>query len=174
MWMNWDAVGAMAEMLAAMGVIVSVLYLAFQVRTANRDDRIESARSVMQIFHENSRDMSINPEFRRICAKVASGEYSDMTAEECFAWDTLMWRYIGNAADALQLHKKGLLDKEPFDVIMDSMLVTINSVPDWWSVQSRSHITPPSLLKYLNERIDDGTSTRISWGEQHTKWTLVK
>jgi hypothetical protein len=172
--MNWDAVGATAEMLAAVGVIVSVLYLAFQVRTGNRNDRIESARSVMQIFHENSRDMSIIPEFRKICAKAASGGYPDMTAEECFAWDSLMFRYIGNAADALQLHKQGLLEEEPFNVLMDSLLVTIQSIPDWWSIQSQSHITPPSLLKYLNERLNEPTSTRISWGEQHTNWTHVK
>jgi hypothetical protein len=171
--MNWDAIGATAEMLAAIGVIVSVLYLAFQVRTGNRNDRIESARSVMHIFHENSRDMSTNPEFRRICAKAASGEYASMAPEECFAWDTLMWRYIGNAADALQLHKEGLLDDEPFNVLMDSMLVTIHSIPDWWRIQSQSHITPPSLLRYLNKRLKEKTSMRVSWGEQHSKWTQV-
>jgi hypothetical protein len=169
--MNWDAIGATAELLAALGVIVSLLYLALQVRTGNRNDRMESARSVMQIYHENSRDMSTNPEFRKICTKAASGHYSDMSPEECFAWDSLMWRYIGNAADALQLNEEGLLDEEPFNVIMDSLLVTIVSIPDWWSVQSKSHITQPSLLKYINRRLEEKSSIPSSWGQQHPSVT---
>ena len=30
--MNWDAIGASAEMLAAIGVIISLVYLAVQMR----------------------------------------------------------------------------------------------------------------------------------------------
>jgi hypothetical protein len=31
-YMNWDAVGAIAEMIGSIAVIVSILYLAMQVR----------------------------------------------------------------------------------------------------------------------------------------------
>ena len=172
--MNWNAIGATAELLAALGVIVSLLYLALQVRTGNRNDRLESARSVMQIYHENSRDMSINPEFRKIVAKAASGHYLSMSPEECFAWDSLMWRYLGNAADALNLKKEGLLDEEPFNVIMDSILVSIGSIPDWWKVQSKSHITQPSLLKYINKRLEEKSSIPAAWGQQHPSVAQVK
>ena len=34
--MNWDAIGALAELLGALGVIISLLYLAGQIRNANR------------------------------------------------------------------------------------------------------------------------------------------
>ena len=40
--MNWEAVGALAEGLGAIGVIVSLLYLASQVRTNTRASRVEA------------------------------------------------------------------------------------------------------------------------------------
>ena len=46
--MNWDAVGAVAELVGATGVIASLLYLAVQVRASTRassvDAKLESAR----------------------------------------------------------------------------------------------------------------------------------
>jgi hypothetical protein len=45
---NWDAVGAVAELVGASGVIASLLYLAVQVRASTRaslvDAKLESAR----------------------------------------------------------------------------------------------------------------------------------
>jgi hypothetical protein len=38
--MNWDAIGASAEMLAAVGVIISLLYVASQIRQNTAENRI--------------------------------------------------------------------------------------------------------------------------------------
>lgn len=40
--MNWEAIGAIAEAIAAMGVIASLLYLAVQVRASARASAVES------------------------------------------------------------------------------------------------------------------------------------
>ena len=44
--MNWDAVGASADLLGAAGVIFSLVYLANQVRAAGQLGQQEAARSV--------------------------------------------------------------------------------------------------------------------------------
>ncbi len=45
--MNWEAITATAELLGALGVIASLLYLADQVRTSSRIARQDAARSVL-------------------------------------------------------------------------------------------------------------------------------
>jgi hypothetical protein len=40
--MNWDAIGALAELLAAVSVIGSLIYVAFQVRASTVASRVES------------------------------------------------------------------------------------------------------------------------------------
>ena len=45
--MNWQAIGTASDVLAATGVIASLLYLAAQVRTSSRIARQDAARSVL-------------------------------------------------------------------------------------------------------------------------------
>ena len=42
--MNWEAFGAIAEMVGAAAVVATLLYLSIQVRTANRQAELESFR----------------------------------------------------------------------------------------------------------------------------------
>jgi len=46
--MNWDAVAAVAELLGAVGVIGSLVYVATQVRHATRATKLDTAVRVME------------------------------------------------------------------------------------------------------------------------------
>ena len=169
--MNWDAIAAIGEVSGALGVIISLLYLAVQIRNSNRNYKIESARSVMSNFHGNSWDLAKDPELRRIMS-AALNDYSSMSPEDSTAFDFFMWRYVGNAADALQLRNLELLDEESFDIIMKSLILTIRSIPGWWEAESKSHIVPPSLLEYINAKLAETVDE--SWGTQHANWMGVR
>ena len=36
LWMNWDAIGAIAETVGGIGVVLTLFYLALQIRGSNR------------------------------------------------------------------------------------------------------------------------------------------
>ncbi|MEH6570916.1 MAG: hypothetical protein V7709_17675 [Halioglobus sp.] len=64
--MNWDAVGASAEMLAAIGVIITLLYLASQIRQNTESNRfsrydsfVHSVSNIRQAIIENEDVASI-------------------------------------------------------------------------------------------------------------------
>ena len=40
--MNWDAIGAMAELAGALGVIASLIYVATQIRQSTRASSVEA------------------------------------------------------------------------------------------------------------------------------------
>jgi len=46
--MNWDAVGAIAELLGAIGVIGSLIYVASQVRASTVASKVESKLHLTQ------------------------------------------------------------------------------------------------------------------------------
>jgi hypothetical protein len=52
---NWEAAGAIGEIVGAAAVVVSLVYLASQIRTQNREAR---AASVHQVMHEYSNSIS--------------------------------------------------------------------------------------------------------------------
>ena len=59
--MNWDAIGAIAELLAALGVIISLIFVGVQVRKSNAEARAatmqattDTEMSMIAIFADNA------------------------------------------------------------------------------------------------------------------------
>ena len=50
--MNWDAISAFAELTAALGVIITLIYLAIQIRENSRQIRIGAIASINQLINE--------------------------------------------------------------------------------------------------------------------------
>ena len=50
--MNWDAVGAIAELAGAIGVIASLIYLARQIRQSNATDKLTATLSLQASYNE--------------------------------------------------------------------------------------------------------------------------
>ena len=48
--MNWDAIGAVGEIVGATAVVVSLVYLAIQIRTQNRESQMAAAHEIIAAF----------------------------------------------------------------------------------------------------------------------------
>jgi hypothetical protein len=59
---NWDAIGAVAEAIGAVGVIASLLYLATQVRASTRASAVEAKLQSTRLLNEFIDDLIENPE----------------------------------------------------------------------------------------------------------------
>jgi len=49
---NWEALGAVAELIGAAGVVASLLYLAVQVRTSNRASAVEAKLASTRLLND--------------------------------------------------------------------------------------------------------------------------
>jgi hypothetical protein len=79
---NWDAVGAVAELLGGVATVATLAYLAVQIRQATAATRAEIRQSIAdsQIHYLNAR--AIDPFLRRATQKALSG--SELDEEERF------------------------------------------------------------------------------------------
>jgi len=59
---NWDAVGAVAELIGAIGVMASLAYLAVQVRSNTRSVQAATYQGLAQSVNDHNRDLFTNPE----------------------------------------------------------------------------------------------------------------
>ena len=50
--MNWEAIGAIGEVVGASAVFISLLYLALQIRNSRRSDQIVAAAGVASAVHD--------------------------------------------------------------------------------------------------------------------------
>ena len=98
--MNWDAIGAIAEIVGAAGVIITLLYLALQIRRSNQLATVESNR-----FGEHSPDLPImaivqDPEVAKIFRNGLADRES-LSPDECVRFDMLMGMFIGSLVGVL-------------------------------------------------------------------------
>ncbi len=53
--MNWEAIGAIGEIIGAAAVVVSLIYLATQIRTQNNEARLAATHEILVGFRESLR-----------------------------------------------------------------------------------------------------------------------
>ncbi len=56
--MNWDGIGAFADVVAAFGVIITLLYLAIQIREQTKESRLSATRELARDWSEGLRFIS--------------------------------------------------------------------------------------------------------------------
>lgn len=66
MTINWDAFGALAEALGAIAVILSVLYLAIQIRSQTREARLAATRDLSTETRRVLEAIALDHEFSEI------------------------------------------------------------------------------------------------------------
>lgn len=64
--MNWEAIGAIGELLGAVAVVLSLLYVALQVRSSTRQARFDASRELAVRISDASFAAAENPDLAEI------------------------------------------------------------------------------------------------------------
>ena len=105
--MNWDAIGAIGEILGASAVFASLIYLAIQIRTQNRESRL----SAMHEISVGLRDLMAKFGAHDMAPTVlrANEDYDQLTDEEALRFVTLCGAYFLAWEEAFVQHQEGRL-----------------------------------------------------------------
>src|SRR5438045_9367130 len=63
---NWEAISAIGQIVGAIGVVVSLIYVATEVRNSARATQLASRRSISEIFTLLSRQLAEHPDVREL------------------------------------------------------------------------------------------------------------
>jgi hypothetical protein len=74
---SWDVVGALAEMLGAIAVLVTLIYLATQIKQTNDISRFNTMKEIMLSFDNLNKMVVTDPSLRAALHKT-----SDLTNDE--------------------------------------------------------------------------------------------
>lgn len=118
--MNWDAIGAAAELLGAAAVFASLIYLAVQTRQNTQALRSAAFHQVRASFSEVSLALSKDSELLSIIARSVSGEaISEAEQVQLFFLYTTMTR---RGESAFFQSKEGTLQTESWLGIRSALL----------------------------------------------------
>ena len=79
--MNWDAIGAVGEIIGALGVVLSLVYLATQIRSQNSESRLAAVTEYTNQWNEWSASFADHPQLSELWVK-GSADFSALTPAE--------------------------------------------------------------------------------------------
>ena len=157
--LNWEIVAAVAEMLGAVGVLLTLVYLALQIRDNTRGLQAASLESVL----EGPRDryflpMAKEPELADIYARgLNSLDLLDEKETRRFFY--LMYEQLFQMQQVMHLRERELIPQVDYDAWLDytaSLICTPGGAAMW--VHCEKVITP-TVSKLINNYVADNPST---------------
>jgi hypothetical protein len=130
--MNWEALGAIGELVGAAVVGITVIYLARQVRLGNQISKAEAWRSFVGKLVDINASQASDPVFRRAAARALQGATRD-DLEEDERMAIGLW-YASQLVVTEQAHREVLLGILPEEVLDNSLSNVFFKVPYFESV----------------------------------------
>lgn len=126
--MNWEAIGAIGEILGAVAVFVSLFYLALQIRRSNLQSRAAMVQSLSAEFAKSNDAVSLSSDLADLFAKSAREE--PLTDSERWRLQSLMNRNLNTYLAVQKAYDSGQLDQDYFDTICDDIR-RMSKSPGW-------------------------------------------
>ena len=154
--MNWEAIGAVGEVLGAIGVIVTLAYLAVQIRRNTTAMRAESSRSSAQATGAASIAIAQDGELARIFNQGLHDQ-SSLTPEERTRFAFLLGTIIAPASTSYNEVALGVIPEEWLDNQRDTLRRFLHQPggAEWWS-QFKGGFPPP-FREFVDREIVPGS-----------------
>ena len=111
--MNWEAVGAIAELLGAIGVIISLVYLAIQIRQNTRSSRAATFQAVVSDAQRINALVIENEDIARL-RRVGFVEPEKLNPDELVRFHRLLGTYFRFQDNLWQQRQNGTLDEDQY------------------------------------------------------------
>jgi hypothetical protein len=154
--MSIQDLGSLGELIASIGVVISLIYLAVQIRQSTRATRLASRQAILDRFSQASADLARRPHMLTVIGKSVSG-FDNLTDSEKAILNHSLLPYVGNLYNALLLRQDGLMDDEPFEYIANAFIsyVLTPGGQQWW--REPKGVVPTSLIAFVEQRIASGS-----------------
>lgn len=150
--MNWEAIGAIAELVGALGVIASLFYLASQIRRNSESVEAATALSISEATQQRLLVPAQSPELAGAIVRAFNGGVlSDAEQEQVRFFTRASLRGIENSF--IQF-KRGMISSEVFagyQALLETN-VRLGVVSDWWSRERQTF--EPEFQKLVDQALD--------------------
>ena len=134
--MNWDAINAVSQLISSIAVVVSVLYLAVQLRSSTRVARVAAMDAAAAALRDVTKPFMENAELARIW-RIGLENLDALSAEDQARFFHAAHQFL-KALETIHYHYVyGLLDSQLWQ---------------GWRVLLQHYVASPGIDHYLNLR----------------------
>ncbi len=130
--MNWDAIGAIGEVVGAIAVVATLFYLAFQIRQNTQMSRASMTKDLMLASRAAIMDNASNDRLADIWAEIR-GDFDDVDAARRYSFYQSYFRLYELQ---FNLSKQGLMDQTistSYELVI-RMFTQTKHFDQYWSI----------------------------------------
>ena len=136
--MNWDALGAIAELVGALAVVASLLYIAVQVRAGTRASRVQSKLESVRLLNDFIDSMIKNPELNALWNRGRK-DLESLPQEEYLRFSNMCLKGFWFFSAGYFQYREGSLDDEDWYELRAVIRFWLRGrgVRAWWATVGR-------------------------------------
>ena len=154
---DWSVI---AELVSALGIIITLIYLAIQVHQNTRQEEFQGLQAAILRFLNNVDGITKTEEDAEVFRRGLN-HFSDLPAATQGSFHSKMHSLLHGFHSIWILYKSGILPEYEL-VAMRQIYVELLMSPggrQWW--ETFKHIPPPHLVAYLDEEIQKSEGTIV-------------
>ncbi|MBV1907433.1 MAG: hypothetical protein KUG75_15275 [Pseudomonadales bacterium] len=117
--MDWNAIGAIGEVIGAAGVVFSLIYLATQIRSSSKQANADTIYNLQKGQSDVMEMFSSNPDIAKLLVKVQRGD--SLEAHEDVQIDFIVARAVGIHAAIQAAADSGIIGEDYLEDIDTSL-----------------------------------------------------
>jgi hypothetical protein len=150
--MNWDAIGAIAELLGALAVFLTLIYLAIQTKNNTRAVRSAAFHQVRESFSEVSLAMLQDPSISTLLLRISNDDTS-LTDDEYERFRSFLNTFVRRGESAFFQSSDGSLQLESWLGIKQTIVGVVDNEYGrlWMKNNTEGRFTKAYLAELNNE-----------------------
>jgi hypothetical protein len=157
---NWEAISAIGQLVGALAVVISLIYLARQVGSGAREARIASVRASADRFIGLLQELAVHSDLNDLYYR-GNKDFKSLEGAEQGRLAAFFHQMFRIYEEAYHGHLQGQLDARVWRDINAPMreFIAPPGVQAWW--RSRSHWFNEDFAKHIDELQKDANQFRI-------------
>jgi hypothetical protein len=169
--MNWDAIGAGAELLGAIGVILTLIYLARQIRHNSQQLKGSSTVAVHDFQNRLTDQLLAQPELFQLILR-ANFEWETITDDEKSLYGIWNLKEASFIELCFHLREQGALDESIYQSRL-AYFLNLYSLPGrraWWEEQANSSMIDHEFYDEVSRKLQDGKGSAEEFLDQFPQY----
>ena len=125
-----QALGNIGEFIGALGVVISLIYLAQQLSANSKAVRASSFNSMVQNSLRLLEQLYLDSEFADFMASAQNRSYDELSPAEKIRWDSFMMAVYRHYGNLVYQHRVGALDEQMWEAYRDDLKEAVR-IPAW-------------------------------------------
>ena len=139
MVVNWEAVGAIGETVGALAVVITLVYLATQIRSQNRESRLAAVHELTEAFRAATMSFQ-DPNLASVFVR-AKTDFTELPEEERLQFISMVHGVLRVWEDAYYQYGQNRLDERLWNamVIQFSGYFSLPGVRRVWEIRKQAY-----------------------------------